>query len=65
MKTRKEFIDDFVVVFCATWAANNQGDYCARGRQEEMEKFPVMEDAIFLADQAYMVYSKAYENSNH
>ena len=65
MKTRKEFIDDFVVVFCATWAASNYGEFCAIGKQQDLEKFPIMEDAIFLADQAYMVYSKAYENSNH
>lgn len=48
----KNFKEQFKVTFLATWAATNYNDYCMNGIQEQLSNPPV-EDAIFLADEAW------------
>jgi hypothetical protein len=40
------------VIFLATWAATNYTDYCMNSQQEQLSNPPV-EDAVFLADEAW------------
>jgi len=46
------FINSFMMVFMATWCANNYTDYCMRGQQALLSEPPV-EDAQHLAEEAY------------
>lgn len=50
--TEQAFKDQFKVTFLATWAATNYNDYCMNNMQEQLSHPPV-EDAIFLADEAW------------
>ena len=54
----KTFKENFISTFLATWTANNFNDYCMRGKQEDLENPPV-EDAIYLADKAWIRYSRS------
>jgi hypothetical protein len=48
----KTFKNNFITTFLATWVANNYDEYCMEGKQEQLSKPPV-EEAIFLADEAW------------
>jgi len=48
----KEFKNSFVSTFLATWSANNFEKCCSTGTQERLSNPPV-EDAFFLADEAW------------
>lgn len=52
-----KFKENFISTFLATWTANNYNDYCIQGKQEDLEHPPV-EDAIYLADKAWIEYNK-------
>jgi hypothetical protein len=54
---KKAFRENFISTFCATWCANNYLQYCMEGKQKELGKPPV-EDAAFLADEAWEHYKK-------
>ena len=47
----------FIASFLAAWCANNYDDYCARGWTGKMDHPPV-EDATYLADQAWKEMKK-------
>lgn len=51
----QEFKRHFVATFLATWCANNYNDCCATG-QHDMLSNPPVEDAKFLADEAWEKY---------
>lgn len=46
---KKEFKQNFITTFLATWVANNYDDYCSRDKHELLENPPI-EDAEYLAD---------------
>jgi hypothetical protein len=50
--TEEEFKEQFKVTFLATWAATNYNEYCMNSMQEALSNPPI-EDAIFLADEAW------------
>tara|TARA_B100000700_G_scaffold138442_1_gene154485 strand:- start:1195 stop:1491 length:297 start_codon:yes stop_codon:yes gene_type:complete len=54
-ETYKKFKNNFITKFLATWTAKNHEKYCMEGRQEELKKPPV-EEAVFLADEAWKEY---------
>jgi hypothetical protein len=50
--SEQDFKDQFKVIFLATWAATHYTDYCMNSQQEQLSNPPV-EDAVFLADEAW------------
>jgi hypothetical protein len=48
LKNNNNFKEVFAATFLASYTAKRYDDYCSRGLQEELSKFPV-EDAEFLA----------------
>jgi hypothetical protein len=54
----KEFKSTFIATFLASWCATNYSDYCINGKQEALSRPPV-EDAVFLADKAWIELSDA------
>lgn len=53
----QDFTNIFIATFLTTWCATNYEDYCIRGKQEDLGKPPV-EDAVFLAAEAWHEYDK-------
>ena len=51
----KTFKDNFISTFLASWCATHYNDYCMQSKQEQLENPPV-EDAIYLADEAWKKY---------
>ena len=49
--TKTEFIEQYVVVFLASWTVKEYDDACARGQNDRLNEPPV-EDAYFLAEKA-------------
>lgn len=60
--TKPEFIDQYVVTFFATWAANRYDHACSCGQHETLEKPPV-EDAIYLAEAVWEHYTGQIRHS--
>jgi hypothetical protein len=58
-----QFKSQFTMTFLATWAATQYDHACASGQQERLETPPV-EDAVFLADAAWLALQTAVSNSN-
>jgi hypothetical protein len=52
---KDEFCKQFIAAFCGAWCAKNYEDFCMRGIQERLEKPPI-EDAVYLADTAWIRY---------
>lgn len=58
MDNKETFIVSFMSQFIASWAGHNYDDYCCSGRSGDLcDNMPV-EDAEFLAQQAYRIIIK-------
>jgi hypothetical protein len=53
----KSFKANFITTFLATWVANNYDECCMRGQHERLSDPPV-EDAEFLANEAWNRYNE-------
>ena len=54
---QQAFIDNYVAAFCAAWQVEHHMDYCMGGKQEELTRLPIMEDAIYSAREAWKIYT--------
>lgn len=51
--SEEEFKNMFIATFLASWCAKNYEQFCMESRQESLSN-PPAEDAIFLADEAWI-----------
>lgn len=52
--SRSEFIDHYVCTFLATYAATHYEEACAQGEHDRLEKHHAAEDALHLAEVAWL-----------
>ena len=61
--TKDQFLDQFTVQFLASWCAKEYNDACLNGTQKRLDTPPV-EDARFLAEQAWKHYTYIFNLDN-
>ena len=50
---QKQFKATFIANFLSTWLVNNMEDHISKGKHKELEDNMPIEDAMYLANQAY------------
>ena len=58
---KKTFLNNYISTFLATWTANHYEEYIMNNKHEDLGKPPV-EDAIFLANEAWKKYQLVSKN---
>lgn len=49
---KRDFVEQFVIHWLATWSANNYEDCCLKDNHDKLES-PPLEDAIYLAEKTW------------